>query len=112
MSLTKWDTEAFRNAQQTALEGIQLVLLNNKYLCKVNGISLAKQFRNLSEQGVKISSAYYHRLVKGRRRTCSIVFLSLFSNYWGISLGVLMSRDMAKEDELRKLKELRDAETE
>jgi hypothetical protein len=87
--------DTFRQAEQRAYEDIRRVLMNNKYLCKVNGISLKAQRDRFKTMGINITEGYFHALVRGSVKSCQMSYLQLYAVYWSIDLSVLMGEDFS-----------------
>ena len=76
----------------------------NSYFLKKIGKKPGTQLTELKIDGVFVSHTYYNRLKKGTR-VCNLLILAFFANYWGLTVGEMLSVDYEERDRLRGLGE-------
>lgn len=77
---------------------LALIFKNNKYLLGKSKTSLRGQYRTFAVMGYKSGVNNHSRLFHSKRHSIPLTALQIFSIYWKIPLGVLMSVDLEEQD--------------
>ena len=98
-----FESQYFKDCKNECSVHLQQFFANNSYLRKKHGIKVDEQIQYFKEQGIKVHDSTVRKYKCGINKSCSLVYLSFFAEYWHISIPVMMGQDFEALDKLGKL---------
>lgn len=98
-----YDCDYFKKSNNICSNYLRQFFYNNSYLLKLTGATISEQLDYFREQGIRIHKSTIKKYRAGIVKSCSLVYLSFFSNYWDISIPIMMGEDFEALDKLGKL---------
>lgn len=90
------DTPIYKAALEQSCKHLKRFFKNNSYLCKLHGITLRTQLADMNNLGLSMSWYTISNLKSGNNKTAALVYINLFSVYWGLDGSLLLYRDISK----------------
>lgn len=92
----------FLQCREQASVLLNILLRNNKYLCKQAGHTLAWQRKDIKKRfDINLSANTVKDIQKGKMKSVQFTYLVIYSYYWNIPLYQLISHDFALNVKLK-----------